>query len=481
MLELRPHQITARDQARELLRAGKRGVVIVAPTGFGKTVTAADIIRLGLERGTKTLFLAHREELITQASDKLREAELPHGIIMAGRASNPMIPTQVASVQTLVRRMDRLSFRPNLIIIDECHLSRAKSYDDVVKFYGTPFILGLSATPLRLDGKPLGVSSGGFFDAMVQTVGTAELIAEGYLSPFKYYAPSRPDLKNVHVQGGEYNQQELAAQIDRPQIVGDAIEHWIKLAAGRSTLVFAVSVEHAEHVAQKFREIGVTAACVSGDTPKEERRRVMREFKAGLIMVLVNCALYIEGMDAPIIRCIVDLAPTKSLTRFLQKIGRGLRTNPGKRECIISDHAGNVFEHGLPDELHQWSLEADPDAKKKRAAVAVMRNLQCKRCFAVFAPVLMKCPQCGLEVVIKSREVDEVAGSLDEVTSEMIANKRALDARIEVATADSREALLEVARRRGFKPTWVDMILRGRAQKDLAKRAGDMRQGRLAV
>lgn len=477
-LQLRPHQITARDQTRELYQKGKRGVIVVAPTGFGKTILAADVVRLAESKGTKTLFMAHREELVTQAGNKLSEAGLQHGTIMAGHLMRMSHLTQVASVQTIVRRMDKIPFRPDFIVIDECHLSGAPTYRKIVEFYGNPRLLGLSATPVRLDGRSLSLQAGGLFDSMVITVGTADLIHEGFLSPFRYFAPSKPDLTGIKIVAGDYDQHELAERVDKPKIVGDVVQTWMQRAAGRSTIVFAVSVAHAEHIADEFSSIGVTAKCISGQTKSDERRKAMEDFCAGRLLVLVNCALYIEGIDAPIIRCVILSSPTRSVTRYLQSVGRGLRTNPGKDDCVILDHAGLVFDHGLPDENREWTLATS--ARKKKDAQKTLAISQCPKCYAVHAPA-PACPQCGHVYEIKSREVERVDGQLVELTSSGLADRKTLKPAAMIGMAKDRPALEKVARALGHQPGWVTYILRARALKEAAKIAEERKQGALAL
>lgn len=445
-MSLRPRQLQAIEALRQAYRDGRRAPILVAPTGFGKTHTSAEIIRSAVARGHRVWFLAHLREILDDTSGKLTAEGIAHGFIMAGKPENQDAAVQVVMVQTAVRRLGRFT-KPDLIVIDEAHLAVAETYRKVVEDCGSPRLLLLTATPIRLDGRGMREVA----DLIVPTCDTAELIAEGLLAPVRYYAPSRPDLKGVRTIAGDYAQGDLAKAMNKPSITGDAVAHYAKLAHGRPAVAFCTNIAHANETAETFRQAGYKAVAISGDSKPEERDAALRGLNAGHIDVVCNCALWVAGVDAPAIGCIIMLAPTKSLTKYLQSIGRGLRTHPGKTDCIVLDHAGNAFVHGLPTEPREWSL----DGAKRRSSQAddVEPVRQCERCYFVHSPAPV-CPNCGHVHPVKERKIQQTEGELAELTE----IKR--QQRQEVGRAKTIEDLRKIAEERGYKMGWVYQQLR---------------------
>lgn len=445
-VSLRPHQEQALTNLRAAYAAGNRAPVLVMATGGGKTHTSAEIIRSAVAKSLRVWFMAHLREILDATSAKLAAEQIPHSFIMSGKPHDHGKPVQVVMVQTAVRRLDKLP-RPDLIVIDECHLAVASTYRQVVEAVGSPRLLGLSATPARLDGRGLGE----MFDRLVQSCDTADLQRQGLLVPIRYYAPSRPDLTGVRSQSGDYAQGDLADAMNKPSITGDAVAHYRKLAHGRPCVVFCANVRHAEDTAQAFRQAGFRAVAVSGDTATEERTGALDRLRTGELDVVVNCQLWVAGVDAPAIGCIIMLAPTKSLTKYLQSVGRGLRTHPGKSDCIVLDHAGNAFTHGLPTEPREWTL--DGAKRKPRDAEAVEPVKQCERCYFVHTPAPV-CPACGHTHPIKVSQLQQKAGELAELTEIKRQQKQ------EVRQARSVEELKRIAEERGYRIGWVYQQLR---------------------
>lgn len=446
-VSLRPRQLQAIEALRQAYRDGHRAPILVAPTGFGKTHTSAEIIRSAVARGHRVWFLAHLREILEATSSKLATERIDHGFIMAGRPEDDSKPVQVAMVQTAVRRLGRYT-KPDLIVIDEAHLAVAETYRKVVEDCGSPRLLHLTATPVRLDGRGMREVA----DIIVQTCSTAELIAEGLLAPVRYYAPSRPDLSGVRTIAGDYAKGDVAKAMNKPSITGDAVAHYQKLAHGRPAVAFCTSIAHAQATADAFRQAGYSAVAISGDSKPEERDRALHGLNAGDIDVVCNCALWVAGVDCPAIGCIIMLAPTKSLTKYLQSVGRGLRTHPGKTDCIVLDHAGNAFTHGLPTEARDWTLDgAKRKARQGDDAVEPVR--QCEACYFVHHPAPV-CPNCGHVHPVKERKIKQTEGELAELTE----IKR--QQRQEVGRAKTVEELTEIARKRGYKMGWVYQQLR---------------------
>ena len=454
---LRPRQIKAIDDVRAAYRAGHRAPLLCAATGFGKTHTAAEIIKSAIDRGNDVWFLAHLREILDDTARRLQQAEIPHGFIMAGMPRNPFQPVQVVSVQTAVRRP--VVRKPGLIIIDECHLAIADTYKKVIDAAGNLPLLGLTGTPCRLDGRGLGE----LFDTIIPTCSTADLIAEGLLAPIRYYAPTKPDLAGIRSRAGDFALDQLAEAVDRPSIIGDAVAHYRKYAHGRRAVAFCVNIAHAEHTAAAFAAAGYRAVAISGNSTREERTQALTGLRQGTIDIVCNCALWVAGVDCPEIGCVILLRPTKSLTMYLQSVGRGLRTSPGKRDLIVLDHASCVFTHGLPQDPREWSL----DAKPKRAGANAPAVRECPSCFACHPPAPI-CPACGHEYQrdTVASGPEQVDGQLVEVDEAALRRERSR----EQAGAQTLEQLIEIGRKRGMKSPhgWARHVLAARQRKRAA-------------
>jgi superfamily II DNA or RNA helicase len=455
---LRPRQIKAIDDVRAAYRAGFRAPLLCAATGFGKTHTAAEIIKSAIDRGNDVWFLAHLREILDDTARRLQQAEIPHGFIMAGMPRNPYKPVQIVSVQTAVRRP--VVRKPGLIIVDECHLAVAETYRQVLAAAGNPPILGLTGTPCRLDGRGLGE----LFDTIIPTCSTGDLIAEGLLAPIRYYAPTKPDLAGVRSRGGDFALDQLAEAVDRPSIIGDAVAHYRKYAHGRRAVAFCVNIAHAEHTAAAFAAAGYRAVAISGKSTREERTAALTGLRQGTLDIVCNCALWVAGVDCPEIGCVILLRPTKSLTMYLQSVGRGLRIAPGKPDLIVLDHASCVFTHGLPQDPREWTLDAKPKRKGSTDAPAVR---ECPECFACHEPAPV-CPACGH---VYQRETvatgpAQVDGELVEVDEAALRRERTR----EQAGAQTLEQLIEIGRRRGMKHPqgWARHVLAARHRRKAA-------------
>jgi superfamily II DNA or RNA helicase len=472
MITPRPRQAKAIEDLRAAYRRGFKAPVMIAPTGFGKSATAICMIQNALDKGKRVWFIAHLKEILNDTSNRLTDAGIPYGWIAAGRDGNHRLPVQVAMVQTLVRRLDRYQ-PPDLIIVDEAHLAVANTYQQIFEWAGAgpkfkrpdgAHLLHLTATPTRLDGRGMGEVA----DILVPTCSTQDLIDEGLLAPIRYYAPSEPDLTGVHTTAGDFNQGELAAAMDKPVITGSAVQHYRKLADGRPAVAFCVTVEHATNVAEQFKQAGYRAVAISGESDTVERDAALQGLRDGVLDVVCNCALWVAGVDAPSIGCIIQLAPTQSVVKYLQSVGRGLRTHPGKDDCIILDHAGNVKRHGLPTDPREWTLAAVEKRKNSKKSEVPVKT--CPVCFATVPSIVTHC-QCGAEFPINERTIEEVDGELQEVTSE--ARAAAIKQRKqEQGRSQTFEDLVRIGKARGMRRAelWAKHVLRARAAKEAQKR-----------
>ncbi|MBH0112734.1 DEAD/DEAH box helicase [Novosphingobium sp. YJ-S2-02] len=443
MIQLRPYQARVIEESREAYARRLRAVLLCMPTGAGKTVTASTVVHGSSGKGKVVWWLVHRRELLNQASQTFHSLGIPHGVVQSGHVSNPHALVQVASVQTIIRRLDDLP-PPDLMVFDESHHIGSASWTTLYERFPRARVLGLTATPWRLDGQGLG----NWFQHMVLGPSVAELIENGSLSRYRLFAPATPDLSGVGTTAGDFKRSALSAAMDKPQIVGDAIGHYKRLCAGKRAVAFAAGVQNSQNIAAQFREAGIPAEHVDGSMSVEDRDAAVQRFRAGQTLVLSNADLFGEGFDVPAIEAAILLRPTKSLSLHLQQVGRALRPAPGKDEAIILDHAGNSLIHGLPDDPREWDL-ADRE-RKKRSAPSEVPVRQCDECFFVYRPA-PKCPQCGHAVEVKAREIEQVDGTLEEVNRD--AARRA--ARKEESECETLSDWQDLARRRGYKMGWA--------------------------
>lgn len=377
---LRPYQERGLAEALAAYRAGARSVLLVSPTGSGKTSLFSHLIAQLHAKGKRSLLLVHRRELATQACNRLREFGVPHGLIMAGEAPQPWHGVQVASVQTLTRR---LAPRAELVVCDEAHLSTAATWAGILTQYPAARILGVTATPWRLSGKPLA----GAYDSVVVVSTPAQLREQGFLCDYVGFSYRTPDLSTVRTTAGEYNERDSAAAMGQSAIVDNIVEEWGKHARDMSTVVFAVTVEHSRQLADKFRAAGVAAEHLDGATPLEMRKAILRRVELGQTRVLCNVGVAVEGLDIPRLKCCILARPTKSVSRYLQMVGRVRRPWEGVT-ARIHDHAFCIGAHDLPDAERDYSLTAKAEKPPSLST--------CSECFAMYPPA-GACPNCGAE------------------------------------------------------------------------------------
>jgi superfamily II DNA or RNA helicase len=430
-LSLRDYQQTLVEQVRAVFRAGKRAPLVVAPTGAGKTVLFSYITDGAAAKGRRVWILVHRSELLDQTSRTLAEIGVGHGLIAAGESMNQVEAVQVASVQTLCRRLESV-VPPDLIITDECHHSVAGTYKKITDAFPRALHLGVTATPERVDGRGLGE----VFDCLIRGPEVADLMARGFLSRPAYFCPPPQfDASSIRTTAGDFNRHDAEVVLDKPRIVGDAVAHYGRICPGAPAIAFCVSVAHAQHVAEAFRAAGFRAASIDGTLSDFERRDLIASLGDGRLHVLTSCEIISEGTDIPVVTTGILLRPTQSLGLHLQQVGRVLRpvyakgmpttTNEErlaaiaagpKPRAVILDHVGNCLRHGLAEEQRDWSLDGQTaKKKKKRDGEAGDRVMQCKACFGTFLPA-SKCPHCGKPTATGGgREVEQVAGELVEL------------------------------------------------------------------
>jgi DNA repair protein RadD len=370
---------------------------------------------------------------------------------------------------TVARRLEAIS-APALVVIDEAHHAVAGTWAKITAAWPSAKVLGVTATPERLDGVGLRDA----FDFMVIGPDVRELIDAGHLAPFRYLAPNTGiDLSRVRSIGGDFSSGDLEQALDQDGITGDVVEHYLKHLAGRTGIAFCVTVSHAEHVAQRFRDAGISAASIDGTMSGDQRHDLVNRLRTGDIRVLTSCEIISEGFDAPAVGGAILLRPTQSFALHRQQIGRCMRPKADGSAAVIVDHVGNVFRHGLPDAPHEWSL----DSKRRTPAERQQAAAQCRRCLAcgeVFTAGAGRdvCPMPEVdECLFHPRVLPERAGVLEEIISPPWAHgldiKSATGSRwyllMQHAGGDPAR-LRQIQEARGYKPGWVRYAVREAAE-----------------
>lgn len=406
------------------------------------------------------LILEHREELVQQASEKVRALGLSHGLVKAGQIENINSTIIIASVQTLVRRLKEIP-RPHFIIIDEAHHTLAtNSWGRILAAFPEARRLGFTATPCRMDGRGLSES----FEVMVRGPEVLELIEAGFLSQYRLFVPRvLLDLASIPVARGDYEQRALSEALSKSSVYSDAVDNYRSRAAGRRAIAFCVNLRHAAEVAARFVRAGIRAEVIDGTMGTAERRDLLARFSEGLVSVLVSCSVVSEGTDIPAAEVALMLRPTKSLALWIQMSGRVLRVAEGKREALILDLVGGTLEHGLICDKREWTLEGRRRKKRKDGpdAPAVV---VCENCFSAYRPAAA-CPYCQHKNKVREVRVkEEVSAALVEAKKEEIRRLRDVKKK-EVSGAKTIQELRVIERQRCYKPGWAEHIIRSRTKK----------------
>lgn len=398
-MKLYPFQTELISAVRAAFADGKRRVLVYSPTGSGKTVIATSIVDRSRGLGRRVLYVVPSDEILDQTSKKLAGVGVEHTLLVAGKRPRlDGVGCVLAMSQTLARRLDGdylASVNFDLIILDEGH-KFLNQHIGALSRWPRAYVVVLTASPCRLDGQPLRNVA----DVIVQGPGIAELQRDGYLVPAETFAAESPDLHRVKTTAGDYDQGQLQQAFRLGRLVGSVPDHWLKLAQGRRTITFAAGVDHSRELVDAYRAAGIRAEHIDATTRRDCsecladdgvpkcgcRRGALARLRAHRIDVLCNVGLFVEGLDLVETECITLATATKSLSRYLQMVGRGLRLSPrsGKRDLVIIDHGGNVWEHDPVDEHRVWSLDGPPKSDRKPLTV-------CKKCQAVYR-VGAKCP-----------------------------------------------------------------------------------------
>lgn len=424
-MDLRDYQSALTDRARERLRAKVRRLLLVAATGAGKTVIAAFIQGRAAERGLTTWFVVHRIEIILRTAETFRELSIDFGIVADGFPLEPGKPVQICSVDTLVNKLDLLP-TPDGIVFDEAHHIVAGNHSVVAGSAPRAWNILITATPERLDGAGLAP----FADEMIIGPGSGALIKRGFLSPYRYFAPGKPDLLGASMT-------RLADAMGTAKLIGDAVEHWHRDALGLRTIGFEMNRAASQSTVAAFRSDGVEAWHIDGTMHRDQRRELFTAFRAGEITYLSQVAIAGEGVDIPGAECALLRYKSNSLTKWMQDVGRVFRPlyTPGfdagsatdaeriasiaagpKPTAVILDMGGNVFDFGMPCDERAWSLQGATERRKRQAANDAIPIRQCPECYRVAPSTVRVCPGCGYEHSSVFQPPHVAAGELFELT-----------------------------------------------------------------
>ncbi len=470
-MKLRQYQIDAIAGVRGEFYAGKRRVILVSPTGSGKSLVFATIAKNIVSKEKRALILVHRHQLLKQASETIGGMGIAHDLFKGGSGKfchNMKERIMVASIQSYIKHCSKLPDF-DLIIIDESHRSCSLSYRKVFDAYKTAYFLGVTATPKRLDGQPLG----DLYEAMVHGPTTKELIDAGYLSPYRAFIGVTANLSGVGKSMGDYNLAQLSEAMKDKGIVGDCVKSYRQHANGLPAIAFCVNIAHAQETAQAFRDAGYRSIHVEGNHSKDYISEALKGLASGQYHVICSCDLISEGVDVPVVTAAILLRPTMSIAMARQQIGRIMRPmyakdmhldTPEQRKeairkgvkpnAIILDHAGVLANHGLPDSDIVWSLEDEAKKKGNSEKSAGSGFIRCE-CQAKYPAALSACPRCGKpKPASDGGKIDVVDGEMLEITEQL--KKQFNDSSaIRAWEMKTKKSLEKQALDKGYKSGWV--------------------------
>ncbi len=469
---LRSYQEKLVSDIRASYASGLKSVCAVGPTGMGKSLCFAEIARLAAARGRSVCVVVHRDTLLRQASEKMREIGVEYGIIAAGYTPNRRAVIQIASVQSLIRRLDKYEF--DFLIFDEAHLSCSASWKKLRDKWPLAHVLGFTATPVLGGGR--GLITGGY-QKLILGPTPQELINDGFLTSPDTFGPIRKvDISSVKTVAGDYAIDQLEAIVDTPKITGDALAEVLKICPGVPTMIFCITRKHAADVAAHFSAAGLRAASVDGSMPRDVIRDRIAALSDGRIQYLASCDLIGIGFDAPAVACAVFLRHTQSVGLYLQQAGRALRPvyAPGhnlstrigrlaaiaggpKPRAFLVDHVGNFIRHSLADDDREWTLEG----KKKRPGDAgiALSLTQCGLCLRPFKSALSQCPHvnkdgslCGwMREAKPPRELETQGGALEKVDKAALRRAK----KQEEWACKTLKELQDLGKKRGYLEGWA--------------------------
>lgn len=440
MIEFRPYQKDFIQKILAELKKGRKRICVVAPCGSGKTVLFAGMAEASQNNKKTVWFLVHRKELLDQTVNTFKSFDIELKTIHIGM------------VATVANHLSDYP-EPDMIIFDECHFSVARTWQKIGEAYPDCWYIGLTATPCRLDGKPLKDT----YDTMVQGVTAKQLISQGYLSPYRYYAPSVADLSSLKRKGSDFDSKQIEELLSTRAVFGDVIKHYRKYADGLQAICYCSSVAHSENMAAQFCKAGINAVHFDGNTPKKRRGEIIEQFRKGEIKILCNVDLISVGFDCPDCECCILLRPTMSLALYIQQAMRCMRPKKGKT-AVILDHVNNYTRFGLPDDEREWSLDSVPKKKSDFGEDGKLLIRQCPVCFGTYRSGSGgKCPYCGEAEKLTAQEIKNIKQiELEEIKE---SQRRKAEENVKQINnpndCRSMAELVAFAKKKGYKPQWA--------------------------
>lgn len=470
------YQLEGINEIRRAFARGHRRVLYQLATGGGKTAVFGFIARAVSERRKNTWVIAHRDNLVRQASRSLGDLGVSHGIIARTNAFQPY-ETQVCSVQTLVKRFDKIPMEPYLIVIDEAHHCAGKNtWTAVLDRYPNALVLGVTATPERLDGT--GLDS--VFDIMIQGPPMEELIRRKRIVPLEIYEPVKVSDENLKRVAGDVSKKASGELMEKGHIIGQAVEKYKKICYGARTLVFCPTISVAVKIVEQFNASKIPSAVVHGKMSAEEQWNLIQSLAQKRILILATVDVVAEGTDIPAVEAGIMMRHTDSLVVYMQQAGRIMRTADGKTHGYLLDMVGNVDKHLPPEFPREWSL-AGSRVKGKRKSEPSLNLYRCGKCFLKYKPHLDKCPKCGTPKDTSGNDYKEVEGELvlmdekrkKELEARALAEKKQKKVAQQKAQTLADLYLLSIERNyNGFK--WAEKMYLARKRKELEKRHDQM-------
>lgn len=487
--ELRANQKLAVERIRDGWKRKVRNLLLAAPARSGKTTIFSYIAKCAYDHSLATiekykaagqsyeepyhvLIVASRRELIQQASSRIAKYGIKHGIVMAGDSrSRPNMIVQVASMQTLRRRPEWMG-KFKLIIIDECHASSSASYMWLIENNPKAYLLGFTATPFRTDNKPLGK----IYGELIKISTVIEQISLGYLVPYRVFCPFIPDTTGLKAnKDGDFDSAQAGAIMDKPELVGNIVQEWMKRCSSRQTICYASNVQHSKNIVAQFQAAGIRAAHIDATTPKAIRKRIRDDIENGNLQLVSNVGIWTEGVDIPCVSAIIFARLTESRVLYIQAGMRGMGAYDEsyefihkyglKSDMILLDHAGVTHKFGSLYDQEVDELSRDNPIKGiKDQTLDDLKMRQCPKCDCCH-PTASLCPECGYIYAPAERELKQVEGELQELDLEKFRKDKAN----QVKKAKTIEALKVIEGERGYKSGWAERQLEFRKKaKDKA-------------
>lgn len=436
VLTLRHYQSRIIKEINETWKKGNKRPLVCLPTGSGKTVLAADLAYRVTENKKTSWFIVHRRELLKQTIEAFDNFNIPRKRVHIG----------------MVRSILKKGYPdPDLIVFDECHHLGARTWRNIVETYPETHVVGLTATPARLDGKSLG----DVFDDLLEGPTTPELIEQGYLSPYKMIVADVANLEGLKRRGADFELRDAADRLMDRAVYGNIVKTYKKYG-NKQAIYFCTTIKHSEATAEAFRKAGIRAEHFDGKTPTKKRDQLIKDFRSAKIQILSNCELIGEGFDMPDCDIIGMLRPTESLTIFLQQVGRALRPRKGKTAVLI-DHVGNIKRHGSPSEPRNWTLEGKIQTGRAITEEGEFYIRYCENCFAAYEVSQPKCPVCGTEYKRTREEIENIKEVEMRILEEEELEKErrwAISPKAE-EQAKSYSDFCTIARHKGYKKGWA--------------------------